>query len=234
MEIHKPHPAKSWKEFFIELGTIVAGILIALALEQSVEALHERGLAREATEAINVEMQENIDRIAFRQSQQSCTDRRLSEIAGLLTDLGRGKAPPKGIAVGQPNDIPLVAQRWQANLNSGRYSRQSASDQSEQAAFYTRLATLHMMEDREHDVWSSLAVLELGPGILQADLRPTLVSTLQSARALSSDVRQLGQEMLRTARRAGFSPRPFNGVAIVGNICAPLAAEQVSGSKADP
>jgi hypothetical protein len=40
MEIHKPHAAKTWKEFFIELGTIVTGILIAIALEQSVEYFH--------------------------------------------------------------------------------------------------------------------------------------------------------------------------------------------------
>ncbi len=37
MEIHKPHAAKTWKEFFIELGTIVIGILIAIALEQTVD-----------------------------------------------------------------------------------------------------------------------------------------------------------------------------------------------------
>jgi len=40
MEIHKPHAAKTWKEFFIELGTIVTGILIAIALEQTVEYFH--------------------------------------------------------------------------------------------------------------------------------------------------------------------------------------------------
>ena len=26
VDIHKPHAAKTWKEFFIELGTIVTGI----------------------------------------------------------------------------------------------------------------------------------------------------------------------------------------------------------------
>ena len=222
MEIHNPHPAKTWKEFFIELGTIVAGILIALGLEQSVEALHERGLAHEATEAVNAEMQENLDRIAFRQVQQSCTDHRLNEIAGLLADWGRGKALPMGIAIGQPNDIPLAFQRWQANLNSGRFSRQPDGQQSEQAAFYTRLTTLQMMETREHDAWSSLAAVELGPDILKADMRPILVSTLQNARALSSDVRQLGQEMLKTARLTGQTPRPFTGVALASNVCRPL------------
>ncbi|HXS05554.1 MAG TPA: hypothetical protein VN723_02095 [Rhizomicrobium sp.] len=222
MEIHKPHPAKTWKEFFIELGTIVAGILIALALEQSVEAWHERGLAREATEAINAEMQEDLDRIAYRQAQQPCIDRRLNAITGLLADWGQGKPLPAGMTIGQPNDIPLAAQRWQANLNSGRFSRQPGDQQSEQSAFYTRLAALQTMESREHDTWSSLAAVELGPRVLGADMRGGLVAALQNARALSSDIRQLGQQMLKTGRLAGLTPRPFKGAAIAGNTCAPL------------
>jgi hypothetical protein len=237
MEIHKPHAAKTWKEFFIELGTIVAGILIALALEQSVETLHERGLAREATEAINAEMQENLDRIAYRQAQQPCIDRRLDEIVGLLADWGQGKPPPAGIAIGQPNDIPLAAQRWQANLNSGRFSRQSTGDQSEQAAFYTRLTALQAMESREHNVWSDLAAIELGPYVLQTDTRPDLVAALQRARALSSDVRQLGGQMLKTAKLTRLTPRPFKGAAIAGNTCAPLlpsTAQSANKSAAGP
>ena len=34
MDIHKPHAAKNWREFAVEIGTIVVGILIALGLEQ--------------------------------------------------------------------------------------------------------------------------------------------------------------------------------------------------------
>jgi hypothetical protein len=222
MDIHKPHPAKTWKEFFIELGTIVAGILIALSLDQSVEALHERSLAREATEAINAEMQENLDRIGHRQSQQPCIDHRLDEITGLLADWKRGKPPAMGIRIGEPNDIPLLLQRWQANLNSGRFSRQTTEQQGEQASFYTRLATLQSMESREHDFWSELAALELGPDILEPGMRPHLVAVLQSARALSSDVHQLGGQMLKTALLSGLTPRPFKGVAIAGDTCAPL------------
>lgn len=229
MEIHKPHPAKNWKEFFVELGTIVAGILIALALEQSVEALHERGLAREATAAINAEMQENLDRIAYRQAQRVCLDRRLDEIVALLADWGRGKPPPAGVRIGQPNDIPLASQRWQANLNSGRFSRQPADEQSEQSAFYTRLAALQAMEAREHDVWSDLAGIELGPDILLADTRPSLVAVLQRARALSSDIRQLGGQMLATGKLAGLTPRPFTGAAIAGDTCAPLFPSTAQG-----
>ena len=43
MEVHPPHhPLQSWRDFFIHIATITVGLLIAIGLEQSVEALHHR------------------------------------------------------------------------------------------------------------------------------------------------------------------------------------------------
>ena len=46
MEIHKPHAVKTWREFAVELGTITAGILVALTLEQFIEWQHDLHRAR--------------------------------------------------------------------------------------------------------------------------------------------------------------------------------------------
>jgi hypothetical protein len=41
MDVHPPHAGiHSWKDFWIHLGTITVGLLIAIGLEQSAEALH--------------------------------------------------------------------------------------------------------------------------------------------------------------------------------------------------
>ena len=41
IDVHAPHGGvHTWKDFWIHLGTIAAGLLIAISLEQSVEALH--------------------------------------------------------------------------------------------------------------------------------------------------------------------------------------------------
>lgn len=222
MEIHRPKAAHSWREFFTEIGTIVIGILIALSLEQAVEALREHSLAREAREAIDAEMQENVDRIADRQARQPCIDKRLNQITVVLAFWAGGKTPPSGLAIGDPDDVPMVQQRWQANLNNGRFSRQSATDQDQQTAFYTQVAILQDMGSREHYAWSELRALELGPDILQPDLRPNLVSALQAARTDASDISNLGQQVLQTAKAAGFTPRPLKKMAIGGDICGPL------------
>jgi hypothetical protein len=222
MEIHRPKAAHSWREFLSEIGTIVIGILIALSLEQAIEALHEHSVAREAHEAIAEEMQTNVDRIAYRQAVQPCIDKRLNQITGLLAVWAGGQPPPSGLAIGDPDDLPMIQQRWQANLNSGRFSRQSAQDQDTQTQFYTRVAILQDMGSREHYAWSELRALELGSGIVQADLRPTLVAALQAARTDASDISHLSQQVLETGKSMGFTPKPLKKMGIGGDICGPL------------
>jgi hypothetical protein len=230
MDIHKPKPWHGVREFLKEYVIIVAGVLTALGAEQSVEALHERGLARDAAQAIAAEMQDNVNRIAYRQAQQPCIDARLKALTGLMADWAGGKAPPAGLSIGDPGDLPMVQQRWQANLNSGRFSRQSDAAQAEQADFYTQLEILQQIESREHYAWSDLRALELGPRVLRPDQRPSLVAALQSARTDASDARQLGQNMLRTAMRFGHTPRAVEVTAIVGDTCRPLIPSAPGGS----
>jgi hypothetical protein len=43
LDVHPPHHAvSSWGDFFIHLATITIGLLIAIGLEQTVEAIHHR------------------------------------------------------------------------------------------------------------------------------------------------------------------------------------------------
>jgi hypothetical protein len=43
LDVHAPHDSiHSWKSFFIHIATIVVGLIIAVGLEQTVEAIHHR------------------------------------------------------------------------------------------------------------------------------------------------------------------------------------------------
>ncbi len=60
LDVHPPHsPTHTWKDFFIHIATIVIGLLIAVGLEQTVEAIHHRRQLHEAREAIHAEMEVN-------------------------------------------------------------------------------------------------------------------------------------------------------------------------------
>jgi hypothetical protein len=60
LDVHPPHHAAStWRDFFTHIATIVVGLLIAIALEQTVEALQHRHERIEARENIRRELSEN-------------------------------------------------------------------------------------------------------------------------------------------------------------------------------
>jgi hypothetical protein len=225
VDIHKPHAAKSWKEFFVELGTIVLGILIALSLEQAVEAIHERQLAREAEGAIREEMAENASRLAYRIGNQACIEKRLDEISTLLAGWADNNEIPASIHVGYPGGIVLNDSRWQANLNSGRFSRESASSQSEQAGFYTLLQILDGLVRDEITTWDQLRALDQGSQFLTLAYRPRLVESLATARAKANGISRLGGEILRRAKAQNLpSYRAFHPVMPMSSVCEPLTA----------
>ena len=233
MEIHKPKPVHSWKEFFTELGTIVLGILIALGLEQSVEAARERGLARESEAAIHAELAENVSRISYRLSHQACMEKRLDEIAVLLSDWADGKEIPPGLHIGVAGDVAPADQRWQANLNSERFSREADAVQTQQSALYASLRLLGQEEATEVNDWSQLRALELGTHFLTPAYRPALIQAFLSARDQAMAVGKIGAGFVARAKAAGADPDQVYHPAVPDSTCQPMrpAADNAAAAK---
>src|SRR5580704_18129276 len=61
LDVHPPHHAAStWRDFFIHIATIVIGLLIAVALEQTVEAIHHRHQRHQLQEDLHNEAEQNL------------------------------------------------------------------------------------------------------------------------------------------------------------------------------
>jgi len=61
VDIHAPHGGiHSWKDFWLHLVTITAGVLVALSLEGVRESLRDRALVREARANIRRELADNL------------------------------------------------------------------------------------------------------------------------------------------------------------------------------
>jgi hypothetical protein len=87
LDVHAPHgTVHTWKDFFIHLGTIAIGLLIAIGLEQSVEALHHRQQVREMALKLHQETSDNLAVIAY--DLKAC-DTLLSAIAANVESLKR-------------------------------------------------------------------------------------------------------------------------------------------------
>ena len=75
MDIHKPKPWHGWRELLKEIGTIVIGVLIALAGEQTVEALTWRHKVAEAETALRHELSIDLSYAAEQQALGVCANR---------------------------------------------------------------------------------------------------------------------------------------------------------------
>jgi hypothetical protein len=220
MHIHLPKKVPhSWREFFKEYAIIVLGVLTALGLEQMVESVHERHLAHEAEDAIRQELQENIDRAAYRLTQQDCIENRLDQIEGLLERWQGDDAFPAGIHIGFPGSVGLVYERWEANLASGRFNEESSEDQSQQAGLYSLVKLLDGLETKEIEEWSQLRTLELGSQALSPAAKPMIATALSNARSDAKSIKLLSRVLIDSRPRTW---RNTFRVAQPGSACEPM------------
>ena len=84
LDVHVPHASHTWKDFFIHVGTICVGLLIAISLEQTVEYFHHRHQAHQLAEDLRAETLRNLV-IANRDIDGLNT--RLDNVADQLTEL---------------------------------------------------------------------------------------------------------------------------------------------------
>jgi hypothetical protein len=114
MDIHKPKPWHGVREFAKEIGTIVIGVLIAIAAEQAAEALHHRALAREMTEKLRAESEENRHVIAY--DVESLTQGLVSTDAVLAALTKAERTPPP---LHRPDLFLPADAAWTAIRDSG-------------------------------------------------------------------------------------------------------------------
>jgi hypothetical protein len=61
LDVHPPHQSvHTWQDFFIHIATIVIGLLIAVGLEQTVEAIHHHDQRNELTDHMRAEADRNL------------------------------------------------------------------------------------------------------------------------------------------------------------------------------
>jgi len=101
LDVHPPHsPAHTWKDFFIHIATITVGLLIAVGLEQTVEAIHHAHQRQELREAL---LEDNRKALRDDQDMERDTLNRVQWLTARIDDLTMALHTHT-----QPHFIPLV------------------------------------------------------------------------------------------------------------------------------
>lgn len=159
LDIHKPKQVHSWREFLSEIGTIVVGVLIALAAEQAVESLHHRTQVAELSEALNQELSYNLAVLKDTVDLQPCLDRRLAEIARWSVSASSGPAVQQVGEFGRlPGQIFHTA-IWRAASGSS-VDLLPLNKRISYAHFYDGFGNVDRIRDDVREKWSDIANLE--------------------------------------------------------------------------
>ncbi len=106
MDIHKPKPWRSFREFLKEYLIIVVGVLTALGGEQVVEQLHNRAEVAEAREALLQEITSNARSLRYALAEDRCYLASMDHYIAWAT--GGPRPPPIIDAVSFPNTTSSV------------------------------------------------------------------------------------------------------------------------------
>ena len=165
MEIHPPHGSiHTWKDFLIQLGTITAGVLIALSFEGLREWRHERALVREARETIAREIADNLKEIETGNADIGKRQANIDQLIG-LADAVLNKKPSEihEITVGYAI-ADLNAAGWQTAERMGALAHMDYAEAQRYAHVYgiQQLFAEHQRRALEHAT-SALVLLRGNP-----------------------------------------------------------------------
>jgi hypothetical protein len=205
VEIHKPKPWRGLREFAKELGTIMLGVLLALAAEQAVEWLHWQKDVSEAREALREEIRSNTYIAAVRAEEGRCYPKRLDEMVAWA----KGGPPLDTSFGGNARFTGPVSAVWEITKAGQTVARMPLKERLAYARFYNRVANQQSVIQIERSYVVRL-VRFLGQPSLTPDQRQHLLEDVAEDRAWFQVGRNNNLGLIEQAKAMGVTPAPFS------------------------
>lgn len=196
MEIHKPKPVHSWREFLTEIGTIVIGVLIALAAEQIVEAIHWKHQVTEARAILTDEIAGAMQGGVIQMRATACVEHRLDELESILDSAAAsGRLPPVG-DISQPPTYGWPHGAWDSFVGSQAASHLDRQELADIGTDYMYILAYADAEPKMVMAWSKLENM-VGPGrLIDREEVATLRAAITEARTTTRLVAFVGLRVL--------------------------------------
>lgn len=188
MEIHKPKAAHSLREFLIEIGTIVCGIVIALSGEEMLTTLHHRDEGESLRNVLNSELAWNLANLKDLADARACADQRMEELErwrlSLLTRHSLKLVQP----ILLPKFVIFRTSAWRSS-QSGSVEHLPLLSRIAYAQFYDSVEHVEKSRDEMVRSWSEIS-----------DLSDADSLTPQESRQIKHDIRFIRYELDRDSR----------------------------------
>jgi len=124
LDVHPIHaPVHGWRDFFIHIATIVVGLCIAVAIQQTVEFFHNRNELTETRQALRHEREGNYKTLAENTTAWRWGTAQLKNNLLVLQYLQQHPGTPQerlpGVLLWQTSNYPFGSAVWDAARQSG-------------------------------------------------------------------------------------------------------------------
>jgi len=170
MGMRFPAPLHGWRAFAGEVGTIVLGVLLALAAQELVQGLHWRSEVKETRQALDAELARDLAAFEYRYQNKTCVADRLAELRRWADSLGSGNALPLKHEIEEPPYFSLRTAAWE--ITDGEIAaRIPLKAKLSYAGLYDGLRKFDQAKNDESLAWSTLNQFESATRADPADLR---------------------------------------------------------------
>ena len=222
MHVHLPKPLHGWREFIGEVGIIVLGVIIAISIEQLVEAIHWRSEVGTARIALAEDIERSNQAFAFRVAAHDCIGKRIAFLTQIIERVAK-REPVPALGLVMPdigNGLPSNA--WETSRSSQTLPHFERQTLHLYGAYFLQVGNVSRFMERESGDWGILGVLEGDP----ARLGPLDVVGLRVAirhTTFENDlIADIAGEELATAKELGIrAPLPDRDR--LAEVCKPLA-----------
>ena len=159
MDGHKSKAAHSLGEFAREMAAVVLGILIALGLEQAVQAQHDARLVEDARAALRVEIADDGRNYAYRLAVSPCVLMRLDEVEAVMSDLDAGRRVSSVADFARPIGRVTPQDAWRALSASGAVSHMEPKELIRYSDYYSRTEATESWNTMAGQDWSVIKLI---------------------------------------------------------------------------
>lgn len=225
MDVHKPKPVHSWRDFLVEIGTIVIGVTIALAGEQIVEALHWRNVVDAQRQILRSVVEDNLGAVKARAVQQPCVDARLAQLKTVFERHAAGEPLRMKGPVGRPQNSSIGDEIWRLAVQSEALNHMPLDERAAFAGAFSNYTNLLALRDDADRSWIDLAPLDT-PELLEAGDWVLLRHAYAQLLAKEARIEQVNEYVLQTQTAGVPVPNVTLKDALVAgyarNLCKPL------------
>ena len=231
MHIHKPKAAHGVREFLSEIAVIVVRILIAIGIEQAVEAWHWAREVREARASLHREMDRTNEFFATRVAAEPCQKRRLDDtLAAIVEKIARHEPVPR-VRPFHSIGNSLDDSDWKSYRAAQVLPHFDPRERAIMNNYLFQYKNVYWALLEELDAYNVLQALVGDPSRLgPADLPGLRVALHKAERGNLLDIIARGE--LDDSRRLGLTIRAPD--ARLAEACAPVTVTETETVRADP